>query len=135
MEHIEGISLQALLKQRPSRKLPEEHCKDIFVQMLKALDYLHERHVAHRDIKLENVLIEHSTNKVKLIDFGFACQSKDKLRVLCGTPSYMSPEIVSKKDYYGPQSDIWAVGILLYTLICGTFPFKSSFEKELYRKI
>lgn len=88
-----------------------------------------------RDIKLENILVESKTNKVKIIDFGFCCQSKEKLRVFCGTPSYMSPEIVSKKDYFGPPSDIWATGILIYSLLCGSFPFKSPFEKELYRKI
>ena len=47
----------------------------------------------------------------------------------------MSPEIVSKREYYGGPSDLWACGILLYNLLCGTFPFKSSFEKDLYKKI
>ena len=47
----------------------------------------------------------------------------------------MSPEIVAKKDYNGPASDMWAVGVLLYALTCGQFPFKSPFERDLYRKI
>lgn len=47
----------------------------------------------------------------------------------------MSPEIVSKKEYFGAPSDIWASGVLLYYLLCGTYPFKSTFEKDLYRKI
>lgn len=72
---------------------------------------------------------------VKLIDFGFCCQSKEKLKVFCGTPSYMSPEIVSKREYMGAPSDVWACGVLLFLLLCGTFPFKSPFEKDLYRKI
>ena len=91
--------------------------------------------LSFRDIKLENILIDNRSKLVKLIDFGFCCQSKDKLKVFCGTPSYMSPEIVSKKEYYGPPSDIWACGVLLYALLCGTFPFKSPFEKDLYLKI
>jgi len=99
------------------------------------MDYIHNQDVAHRDIKLENILIENETKKLKLIDFGFCCQAKERLKVFCGTPSYMSPEIVSKIEYFGPPSDIWACGVLLYVLLCGTFPFKSAFEKDLFRKI
>jgi serine/threonine protein kinase len=62
--------------------------------------------------------------------------SKERLKIFCGTPSYMSPEIVSKKEYYGGPSDIWACGVLLYNLLVGTFPFKSvTTEKDLFRKI
>jgi len=87
-----------------------------------------------RDIKLENILIEPS-GRLKLIDFGFCTCSKERLRIFCGTPSYMCPEIVSKKEYLGPPTDVWAAGVLLYVIICGCFPFKSTFERELYRKI
>ncbi len=74
---------------------------------------------------------------VKLIDFGFStCIPNDKkVKLFCGTPSYMAPEIVSKKDYAGPPADIWALGVLYYALLCGRFPFKGSNDKELYRKI
>lgn len=89
-----------------------------------------------RDIKLENILIEAKSGTVKLIDFGFSCISKDRLKIFCGTPSYMSPEIVSKKEYYGGPADVWACGVLLYTLLVGVFPFKSvTTERELFRKI
>ena len=70
-----------------------------------------------------------------MIDFGFCCCSKERLKIFCGTPSYMSPEIVSKREYYGAPSDIWACGVLLYVLVFGCFPFKSGFEKDLFRKI
>lgn len=55
--------------------------------------------------------------------------------MFCGTPSYMAPEIVNKQEYTGPPADIWALGVLLYALLCGTFPFKGQTDKELYKKI
>ena len=99
--------------------------------------YLHSRNVTHRDIKLENIIIETKKNSIKLIDFGFCCctSSDIKLKVFCGTPSYMCPEIVMKKEYIGPPTDIWAAGILLYAMLCGQFPFRGSSDKDLYKKI
>ena len=58
-----------------------------------------------------------------------------KLKIFCGTPSYMSPEIVSKIEYSGLKADIWALGILMYVMLCGKFPFKASNDQDLYRKI
>jgi MAP/microtubule affinity-regulating kinase len=91
--------------------------------------------VTHRDIKLENIIINNGT--VKLIDFGFCCCTApdSKLKIFCGTPSYMAPEIVMKKEYLGNPTDIWATGILTYAMLCGQFPFKGTSDKDLYRKI
>ena len=66
------------------------------VQILSGLAYMHSRNISHRDMKPENVIYNPQTGMVKIIDFGFACISKEKLRVFCGTPSYMSPEIVAR---------------------------------------
>jgi serine/threonine protein kinase len=75
--------------------------------------------------------------QLKLIDFGFCCCTAPdtKLKVFCGTPSYMCPEIVMKKEYLGPPTDIWATGILCYAMLCGQFPFKGISDKDLYKKI
>lgn len=72
-----------------------------------------------------------------MIDFGFCCCTTPdtKLKVFCGTPSYMCPEIVLKKEYNGPPTDIWASGILLFAMFCGQFPFKGSNDKDLYKRI
>lgn len=93
--------------------------------------------MTHRDIKLENILLNENRNKVKLIDFGFStCIPKEKkVKLFCGTPSYMAPEIVSKLEYAGPPADVWALGVLLFALLCGRFPFKGANDKELYNKI
>lgn len=74
---------------------------------------------------------------IKLIDFGFCCCSSNdiKLKVFCGTPSYMCPEIVLKKEYIGPPTDIWASGILMFAMLCGQFPFRGQNDKDLYKKI
>lgn len=117
MENVDGQSLQQMLKLKQNRRVSEEDAAMMFMQIMNGVQYMHDSDVAHRDIKLENILIENVTNKVKIIDFGFCCTSKEKLKIFCGTPSYMSPEIVSKREYYGAPADIWACGVLLYVLL------------------
>ena len=75
--------------------------------------------------------------KIKIIDFGFSVEmaGSKKLRTFCGTPSYMSPEIVSKKEYCGKEADIWALGVIMFNLIYGRCPFRAENERELYKKI
>ena len=92
--------------------------------------------VTHRDIKLENVLFADNKD-IKLIDFGFStvCQPGKRLKVFCGTPSYMAPEIVRRTEYEGKPVDMWSLGILLYALLCGCFPFRAKSYPDLYRRI
>lgn len=136
MEYVGGSSLHNHLKKRPNRKLEEPEARRIFKQILQAIEHLHERNVCHRDIKLENILLDDDDN-VKIIDFGFAtCFSHDKkAKIFCGTPSYMAPEIVNRVEYAGPPVDIWALGVLLYILICGNYPFRAQDDEGLYQKI
>ena len=86
---------------------------------MQALCYCHKKGVVHRDIKLENILINQS-KVIKLIDFGFsvAISPGSKLNIFCGTPSYMAPEIVNKKEY-DFAVDLWAAGILLFKILTG----------------
>jgi tRNA A-37 threonylcarbamoyl transferase component Bud32 len=136
LEFISGCSLSTLLKRKINRRMEEFEANKLFRELLMALDYCHSKNVSHRDIKLENTLIDQN-NIVKLIDFGFAtCFPNDKkVKIFCGTPSYMAPEIVSRKEYLGPPVDIWAAGVLLYALITGNFPFKANCDKDLYKQI
>lgn len=136
LEYVSGGSLNTLLKRKTNRRLEELEAIKIFEKLLLTLDHLHSKNITHRDIKLENTLIDQNGN-VKVIDFGFAtCFSNDKkTKLFCGTPNYMAPEIVGKKEYYGPPVDIWAAGVLLFVLLTGTFPFRANNDKELYKKI
>lgn len=136
MELVNGISLLSYLKSKSDRRAGKENTVKLFKQLVEALNYCHEKNVCHRDIKLENIIVDNDLN-LKLIDFGFsAIISNNKLQnFFCGTPSYMPPEIVQKKEYLAYNADVWCLGILLYTLLCGCFPFVGDNEKDLYGKI
>lgn len=135
-EYIGGLSLHDYIRRCPGRKLQETDAKPIFKQIMEAVEYFHSRNVSHRDIKLENILID-TSDQVKLIDFGFAIFLPEvkKIKAFCGTPSYMAPEIVMKKEYHGQPADIWACGILLYALLSGEFPFRAAHHGDLYIQI
>lgn len=136
MEYIGHTSLHAYLKGKPGRKLEEKEAKKIFLQIVQAISYCHSKNVVHRDIKLENILLDERLT-IKIIDFGFSITSPSnkKLNIFCGTPSYMAPEIVNKMLYNGHATDVWALGILLFVLLHGNFPFKGIDDKDLFRKI
>ena len=134
MECLEGGNLCSYVKSK--KRLSEEESKRIFFQLVQSIEYLHSYSVIHRDVKLENVLFNDDKD-VKLIDFGFStvCQKGKKLRVFCGTPSYMAPEIVRRSEYEGKPVDMWSLGILLYAILCGYFPFRAKNYPDLYRRI
>lgn len=136
MEYIGHMSLHAYLKSRPGRKIDEKETKKLFFQIVEAVNYCHSKNIVHRDIKLENILLDENMT-IKVIDFGFSITipSSKKLNIFCGTPSYMAPEIVNKMLYNGHATDVWALGILLYVLLHGNFPFKGVDDKDLFRKI
>ena len=97
---------------------------------------MHSQLICHRDLKLENILVS-DKQRVKIIDFGFSIRTPEDvmLKICCGTSSYMAPEIVRKTDYSGFKADIWALGVVLYVLLTGRFPFKAKTEKELFTRI
>ncbi|CAD8122696.1 unnamed protein product [Paramecium sonneborni] len=135
LEYVSGSSLHHLVRKQPERRLEEEIAKRIFKQILDAIQYCHSKNIAHRDIKLENILLEGLTPK--LIDFGFSTSFPidKKVKMFCGTPSYMAPEIVTRQEYRGDKSDVWALGVVLFTMLQGVFPFKGDTDSELYTRI
>ena len=102
-----------------------------------AIGYMHSRGKAHRDLKLENILYDTESKKIKIIDFGFSLETHEdaKLVSYCGTPHYMCPDIVKKVPYSGKAADIWAAGVILYIIFVGKLPYFGEFEADLFRKI
>ena len=140
-ELIEGISLREyynneIRNQKGISIHKESIFKKIFYQIFSAMDYIHKKNIAHRDIKLENILLK-SNYEIKIIDFGFGMLNPEKKlqKFFCGTPNYMPPEIAEKKPYVGQLADMWSLGVLVYKIFCADFPFKGKDEKELYKSI
>ena len=98
---------------------------------------MHSKGYAHRDLKLDNILMDVDTKQIKIIDFGFSLRAsaEDKLTIYCGTPHYMDPDLARKMPYNGQAADVWACGIILYIILVGKLPFFAEFEQDLFRKI
>ncbi|KAF8880543.1 hypothetical protein BD779DRAFT_1675886 [Infundibulicybe gibba] len=117
-------------------RLGEDETRIIFGQLCLAVAYLHENNIVHRDLKLENVLLDERC-RVKLGDFGFTREFERGafMETFCGTTGYAAPEMLEKKKYQGPEVDVWSLGIILYCLLTGTLPFDDDDEFVMREKI
>ncbi|XP_042543246.1 serine/threonine-protein kinase SIK1 [Dipodomys spectabilis] len=102
----------------------ENEARKKFWQILSAVEYCHDHHIVHRDLKTENLLLDGNMD-IKLADFGFGnfYNPGEPLSTWCGSPPYAAPEVFEGKEYEGPQLDIWSLGVVLYVLVCGSLPF------------
>ncbi|XP_037832332.1 protein kinase D4 isoform X2 [Kryptolebias marmoratus] len=125
MEKLHGDMLEMILSSEKGR-LPERITRFLVMQILEALRYLHLKHIAHCDLKPENVLLVSAEPfpQVKLCDFGFAriIGEKSFRRSVVGTPAYLAPEVISSSGY-NRSLDMWSVGVIMYVSLSGTFPF------------
>ncbi|OAD05302.1 hypothetical protein MUCCIDRAFT_13818, partial [Mucor lusitanicus CBS 277.49] len=122
MEYVEGYNLDEFLQQRGG-KLPENQARDIFRQMAAAMDYCHSRWVVHRDLKAPNILLTRDL-QVKIADFGLGNRyGRRRLKTICGSMLYYSPEIINGQGYTGPEVDCWCLGVSLYRMTVGEEPF------------
>lgn len=121
-KHGSGMDLFEFVDRSPN--LDEPLASYIFRQVTSALVYLHSLNILHRDIKDENIIMDHHFH-IKLIDFGSAAfmQEGHYFSTFCGTMEYCSPEVLQGNKYAGPELEMWALGVTLYTLIFGENPF------------
>ncbi|XP_011698767.1 PREDICTED: uncharacterized protein LOC105456434 isoform X3 [Wasmannia auropunctata] len=134
MEYAAGGELYDYLSER--KVLNEHEARRIFRQIATAVFYCHKHKICHRDLKLENILLDQVGN-AKIADFGLSNVFDEQrlLNTFCGSPLYASPEIVKGTPYHGPEVDCWSLGVLLYTLVYGAMPFDGSNFKRLVKQI
>ena len=133
-------------------KYPEPRARFVMRMLLDAVKYLHDHNIVHRDLKPENILLvdEGTNSQVKLTDFGLAKKaSREGLKTFCGTPQYFAPEVLDRKEgtgapgttaggvsaataRYGFKADMWSLGVVLYIMLSGSFPFD---EDHLYDQL
>ena len=129
-----GTVLDMLKKHMP---FDEDTAANVAKQVLQALVYLHKKKVIHRDLKLQNFLLGEN-NVLKVADFGLSAQLEDdddKRMTICGTPGYLSPEVIDHRDGQTYSVDIWATGVCTFLMLTGRQPFQSKDKHQTYRKI
>ena len=135
LELCSNQTMNELLKRR--KRLTEIEVQCYLIQIIKALKYIHSHKIIHRDLKLGNCFIT-SKLELKLGDFGLAAKLEyegQRRRTVCGTPNYIAPEILEKKNGHSFEVDIWSLGIVAYTLLFGRPPFETVDVKLTYKKI
>ncbi|EAR89316.2 Serine/Threonine kinase domain protein (macronuclear) [Tetrahymena thermophila SB210] len=135
-EFYEGQSLFSFIRSQPDKKIQHQQALVIFRYILSGLIELHELNILHRNIKVENIILTNDQS-VKICGFGI-CRELDTDNMtwsLCGTPSYLAPEILLGQPY-NYKSDIWSLGVLLFAMVTGQLPFGSnSSKKAVYQKV
>lgn len=142
MDYIGGGNLLQLLQQQ---RLPLYQTRRFFIQAALAMEYCHKNAIAHRDIKAENILLSEDHNQLFISDFGLsAIYNEDQdiassaprtlLRTSCGSPYYVAPEVLKRRDYDGQKADVWSSGILLYLMLLRRYPFDAA-SHELLQEV
>ncbi|KAM5181916.1 serine/threonine-protein kinase 40 [Mantella aurantiaca] len=120
------------------KRLGERETVVIFYDVVRVVEALHKKNIVHRDLKLGNMVLNKRTHRITITNF---CLGKhlvsedDLLKDQRGSPAYISPDVLSGRPYRGKPSDMWALGVVLFTMLYGQFPFYDSIPQELFRKI
>ncbi|XP_078069666.1 uncharacterized protein LOC144493964 [Mustelus asterias] len=123
MELCQGGDLMDRICEK--KKLEEREVRKYTRQILSAVEHLHRHAIVHRDLKIENFLLDENNN-IKIVDFGLSNtlknDSQELLNTQCGSPAYAAPELLAHKKY-GPKVDVWSIGVSMFAMLTGTLPF------------
>jgi 5'-AMP-activated protein kinase catalytic alpha subunit len=134
MVYAKGGDLLRYIKNKT--RLAEEEAKVLFLKILTGVCGLHSRKILHRDIKLDNILLDEH-NEPTICDFGVSRRMADGevIHEQCGTPAYIAPEVITDEGYSGLKADVWSLGIMLFAMLIGKMPFKGSTISDLHFSI
>lgn len=133
-EYVEGVQLLDFIISHG--KLRERVARKFFRQLLSAVDYLHRHGVVHRDLKIENVVVE-APGRLRLLDFGLSnfYDGVKPLKTFCGSLYFAAPELLNAKPYRGPEIDMWSLGVILFVMCVGRVPFDDPSVSKLHERI
>lgn len=136
---MEFASGGELFQKIATGRFSEDLSRRYFHQLISAVQYCHSLGVFHRDLKIDNLLLDEDLN-LKVSDFGLSATLDEirpdgSLHTLCGTPAYLAPEILAKRGYDGSKIDVWSCGVVLFVLAVGYLPFNDSNVTNMFRKI
>uniref|UniRef100_K4AAY4 non-specific serine/threonine protein kinase n=4 Tax=Setaria TaxID=4554 RepID=K4AAY4_SETIT len=118
-------------------RFSEDEARFFFQQLISGVSYCHSMQVCHRDLKLENTLLDGSVApRLKICDFGYSKSSvlHSQPKSTVGTPAYIAPEVLSRKEYDGKVADVWSCGVTLYVMLVGAYPFEDPDDPRNFRK-
>lgn len=135
MEYMEGGELYDKIKKHGP--MVDKDARELIRQLVSAIQYCHAKGIAHRDLKLENILLDRDGKTIKLIDFGFSnfTSHYSKLSTFCGSPPYAAPELFQGIEYNGFKTDIWALGVIIYTITTASLPFDGANVNSIRVKV
>ncbi|CAO0800498.1 unnamed protein product [Mucor circinelloides] len=135
MDYVNGGQLLHYIVKR--QRLSDRRTRQFSRQIVSALDYLHRNSIVHRDLKIENIMIDKSGRHIKIIDFGLSnlfCPER-QLTTYCGSLYFAAPELLKANPYSGPEVDVWSLGVVIYVMATGSVPFDDKSMPGLHDKI
>lgn len=120
------------------KRMTDRMAMPIFLEIVKIVEHFHERNIIHRDLKLGNIMLNKYTNRVIITNFCLGkhlLSDNDMMIDQRGSPAYISPEVLTGKPYFGKPIDVWSLGVMLYMMVFGQFPFYESSPAQLFKKI
>ncbi|CAI8591551.1 unnamed protein product [Vicia faba] len=118
-------------------RFSEDEARYFFQQLISGVSYCHSMQICHRDLKLENTLLDgNPAPRLKICDFGYSKSSllHSRPKSTVGTPAYIAPEVLSRKEYDGKLADVWSCGATLYVMLVGAYPFEDPDDPKNFRK-